>query len=75
MNITVGDVFARKKPLGDPYDEVRVCGLVTHDGQRPNEYTIQSTTEFANTLQTDRSGLVDFCDRISAADPDETWEA
>jgi hypothetical protein len=69
--IHVNDVWARKEPLGDSYDEVKVVGVVDHAATRPNEYTIQSTTEFGDTLQTDAEGLTDFCDLIASG---EAWD-
>jgi hypothetical protein len=67
----INDVWARREPQGDAYDTVKVVGLVDHAATRPNEYTIQSTSEFAPTLQTDAAGLTQFCDLVSSGD---SWD-
>jgi hypothetical protein len=72
--INVNDVYARREPVGDAYDEVRVCGVVGHGGQRPDEYSIESTTTFGPVLQTDAAGILEHCDRISSGDPEDAWE-
>jgi hypothetical protein len=72
--INVGDIWARREKLGDPYDEVRVSGVVDHAGLRPPEFSIESTTEFGPTLQTDAAGLLDYCDLVSSGDPESKWE-
>ena len=60
-------------PQGDGYDLIRVCGLVDHAGERPAEYSIESTTEFRPVLQTDAEGITGYCDLVTSGDPEEDW--
>ena len=74
MTINVGDIWQRKEPIkGDDYNEIRVCGVVGHAGERPDEYSIESTTEFGPVLQTDAEGITNFCTLISSGDPEGDW--
>jgi hypothetical protein len=72
--INVGDVWKRREPLDDPYDEIVVCGIVGCDGKRPDEYSIESAHIFGPVLQSDREGILQWCDLVSSGDDDAKWE-
>ena len=71
--IHVNDIWQRNEPVGDDYDRVRVVGVVGFNGERQDEYSIQPADSFGATLQTDKSGLVDFCTLIESGDPESDW--
>jgi hypothetical protein len=72
QEIIVGQVWKRRKPLGDPYDEVRVAGRVDFAGQREDEWTL-SPVPFGNVIQTDAAGILEFCDLLTPAAEPEDW--
>jgi hypothetical protein len=66
--INVNDVWRRREPLGDTFDEIVVRGCVDHASFRPSVWVITSATDFY-TLQPINCGDVfalDF-DQITAA--------
>ncbi len=72
--INVGDVWKRRCELHDEFDEVRVTGLVSHAGFRPDEWSLQSaTSDFGPTIQTTAEGLTDHCELVTSGDPDADW--
>jgi hypothetical protein len=75
--VRVGDIWERREALtGDDaqYNKVYVGGLVSEAGLRPDEYAIKPADQFGETLQVDKSSLIDHCTLLSRADDaDEDW--
>jgi hypothetical protein len=71
--INVNDVWKRKTPVGDDFDEIVVCGLVDHASRLPNEYTVRSATAFGSPVQTDAAGILDHCELVTSGDPESEW--
>jgi hypothetical protein len=72
--IHVGDVYARREPLGNDFDTIKVVGLVDHKGFRPDEWTVQPAHVFGPTIQTTAEGITEFCNLVTAAEPQESWQ-
>lgn len=75
--VRVGDTWERREPLdGDDaqFNRVYVGGLVNEGGFRSDEYTIKPADSFGETLQVDKSSLIDHTTLVSRVDdPDEDW--
>jgi hypothetical protein len=71
--INVNDVWRRREPLGDTFDEIVVRGCVDHASFRPSVWVITSATDFGPVLQTTASGILDSCDLVSSGDPEADW--
>jgi hypothetical protein len=72
--IHINDVWKRRVELHDPFDVIRVVGLIDHAGQHANEWTIRAEGEFGPTIGTAASGILDHCDLVSRVDAEADWE-
>jgi hypothetical protein len=65
--VEVGQVWKRRVELHDPYDVVKVVGMIDNAGERQNEWTVAPRDDFGAVIGTTAAGILDHCDLVEAA--------